>query len=40
MGNIQGIGMGVMKILEVKFLKNSEKNGEKSSKHRPRVKAQ
>lgn len=32
--------MGVGKILEVEFLKNSEKKGVKRSKQRPRVKAQ
>jgi len=39
MGKILGIGMGVRKILDMEFLKNSEKMGRKRSKHRPRVKA-
>jgi len=32
--------MGVRKTIEVEFLKNSEKKGERRLKHRPRVKAQ
>jgi len=40
MGKIWGIGMGVRKILEVEFLKNSTKWGGERSKQKPRVKAQ